>query len=52
MGRRLRDRKTDDNPLLLKIDMDSGHGGASGRFDSLKEYALRYAFALKVSGLS
>jgi len=45
---RLRDLKTDDNLLLLKIHMDSGHGGASGRFDRLKEVALEYAFALKV----
>ncbi len=48
----LRDSKTDDNLLLLKIHMDSGHGGASGRFDRLKEVALEYAFALKVFGLS
>ncbi|WP_075218106.1 S9 family peptidase [Mongoliimonas terrestris] len=47
---RLREMKTDDNPLLLQINMDAGHGGASGRFDSLKEVALRYAFALKVVG--
>ena len=45
---RLRDAKTDDNLLLLKIHMDSGHGGASGRFDRLKEVALEYAFVLKV----
>ncbi|MDA0264923.1 MAG: S9 family peptidase [Chloroflexi bacterium] len=49
---RLRDSKTDDNLLLLKIHMDSGHGGASGRFDRLKEVALEYAFALKVFGMS
>ncbi len=49
---RLRDSKTDSNLLLLKIHMDSGHGGASGRFDRLKEVALEYAFALKVFGLS
>ncbi|WP_350336192.1 S9 family peptidase [Coralliovum pocilloporae] len=47
---RLRDTRTDDNLLLLKINMGSGHGGASGRFDRLKETALEYAFALKVSG--
>ena len=45
---RLRDSKTDDNLLLLKIHMDSGHGGASGRFDRLREVALEYAFVLKV----
>ena len=49
---RLRDSKTDNNLLLLKIHMDSGHAGASGRFDRLKEVALEYAFALKVFGLS
>jgi len=36
----------------LKIYMDSGHAGASGRFDRLKEVALEYAFTLKVFGLS
>ncbi len=36
--------------LLLKINMEAGHGGASGRFDRLKEDALAYAFALKVAG--
>lgn len=49
---RLRESKTDDNLLLLKIHMDSGHAGASGRFDRLKEVALEYAFTLKVFGLS
>ena len=44
----LREAKTDDNLLLLKIHMDSGHAGASGRFDRLKEVALEYAFILKV----
>jgi len=46
----LRERKVDQNPLLLKTNMDSGHSGASGRFDSLKETAQEYAFALKVMG--
>ncbi|MFQ5935543.1 MAG: S9 family peptidase [Acidiferrobacterales bacterium] len=45
---KLRDMKTDDNVLLLKTHMDSGHAGASGRFDYLKEKALDVAFALKV----
>jgi len=49
---RLRDLKTDDNLLLLRIQMDSGHGGASGRFSRLKEVALEYAFVLKAFGLS
>ncbi len=47
---KLRAHKTDANLLLLKINMDAGHGGASGRFDRLKEDALAYAFALKVTG--
>jgi oligopeptidase B len=48
---RLRARRTDDNLLLLKVNMDAGHRGASGRFDRLKEVALVYAFALKIAGL-
>lgn len=43
---RLRDHTTSDKPLLLKVNMDAGHGGASGRFDHLKEVALDYAFAI------
>jgi oligopeptidase B len=43
--------KTDDNLLLLKIQMDSGHGGSSGRFDRLREVALEYAFILKAFGM-
>lgn len=45
---KLRDQKMGDNLLLLKTNMDAGHGGASGRFDYLKEVALMYAFLLKV----
>ena len=48
---RLRDTKTDDNLLLLKIHMESGHGGASGRFDRLKEVAEEYAFILNIVGM-
>jgi oligopeptidase B len=48
---KLRAMKTDDNILLLKTNMEAGHGGASGRFEQLKEIALDYAFALKVAGL-
>lgn len=44
---KLRATKTDTNMLLLKTEMSAGHGGASGRFDSLKEDALQYAFVLK-----
>jgi oligopeptidase B len=43
---RLRDMKTDNNPLIFKINMDYGHGGASGRFKRYEEVALEYAFAL------
>jgi oligopeptidase B len=47
---RLREMKTGDNLLLLKTNMEAGHGGASGRFDRLKEVAFVYAFGLKVAG--
>jgi len=43
---KLRAYKTDSNLLLLDINMDAGHGGASGRFESLKEVAKEYAFLL------
>ncbi|PWN64624.1 S9 family peptidase [Chryseobacterium oncorhynchi] len=45
---KLREVKTDHNILVFKTDMSSGHGGASGRFESLKEDALEYAFLLKI----
>ena len=45
---KLRELKTDNNLLIFKTDMSSGHGGASGRFESLKEDALEYAFLLKL----
>ncbi|WP_209309679.1 S9 family peptidase [Tamlana crocina] len=48
---KLRELKTDDNKLLLHTDMDAGHGGASGRFESLKEVALEYAFLLDLEGI-
>lgn len=47
---KLRATKTDTNPLYLKTNMGAGHGGASGRFDRLKETAITYAFALSVVG--
>jgi len=47
---KLRAKKTDDNVLLLKTIMTAGHGGASGRFDQLKEVAETYAFGLKIAG--
>lgn len=43
---KLRDLKTDKNQLLLYTNMDAGHGGASGRFEGIKEIALEYAFLL------
>ena len=49
---RLRTLKTDDNPLLFSINMDAGHGGASGRYDALKEHAEVFAFMLSQWGLS
>jgi oligopeptidase B len=49
---RLRDRRTDDGLTLLRTNMGAGHGGASGRFDSLKERAEDFAFALMASGLA
>lgn len=49
---KLRDQKSDNNMLVLKMNMGAGHGGASGRFDYLKEVALMYAFLLKVFGMT
>lgn len=48
---KLREMKTDNNLLLLKTNMEYGHGGASGRFDYLKEIALNYAFLFKLEGI-
>ena len=49
---KLRDLKTDNNIILLKTDMSFGHGGASGRFDYLKDLALSYAFMFKLEGIT
>jgi len=49
---RLRERKTDSNPLLLETNMEAGHSGASGRFQRYKETARDYAFLLDLAGLS
>ncbi len=49
---KLRDMKTDKNVLFLKTDMEYGHGGASGRFDYLKDVALVYAFMFKLEGIN
>ncbi len=46
---KLRDLKTDNNLLLLKTEMNAGHGGKSGRDGAIEEIALDYAFALKIS---
>jgi oligopeptidase B len=47
---RLRARNTSDSLILLKTNMEAGHGGASGRFEALREIALDFAFALKIAG--
>ncbi len=47
---KLRAHNTGDGLLLLRTNMDAGHGGASGRFEALREVAREYAFALKISG--
>jgi oligopeptidase B len=49
---KLRTLKTDKNPLLLKTIMEAGHGGASGRYDALKELAFTYSFILDQVGLA
>src|SRR5690606_23602693 len=48
---KLRDLKTDSNLLLLQTNMDAVHGGASGRFESLKEVAMDFAFLLDMEGI-
>jgi oligopeptidase B len=47
---RLRARNTGDGMILLKTNMEAGHGGASGRFEQLQEWAVDFAFALKIAG--
>ena len=47
---KLREYKTDNNILLLHTNMEAGHGGASGRFEALKEVAQEYAFILDLEG--
>jgi oligopeptidase B len=49
---KLRTLKTDDNVLLFKCNMAAGHGGASGRYDALKETAFNYAFLLNEFGIT
>lgn len=48
---KLRDTKTNDNQLYFDINMDTGHGGASGRFESLKEVAKEFAFMFDLVGI-
>lgn len=48
---KLRELKTDNNILLLKTNMDAGHDGVSGRFESYRETALEYVFLLKIAGI-
>jgi oligopeptidase B len=47
---RLRALRADADPLLLKVDLSSGHGGASGRYDSLRDRAYDFAFVLAMIG--
>ena len=46
---RLRDRRTNKEPLLMYCNMDAGHGGASGRFEAYKETAMEYAFLISLT---
>ena len=48
---KLRDLKTDKNKLYLDTNMDAGHGGASGRFEAIKEIAKEYSFLLDLEGI-
>jgi oligopeptidase B len=48
---RLRDLKTDENLVLLKINMTGGHGGSSGRYDTMRDLAFDYAFILNQLGM-
>lgn len=49
---KLRDFKTDHNPLILKVNMGAGHGGSSGRYDAIRETAFDYSFMLWQMGLA
>jgi oligopeptidase B len=48
---KLRALKTDENPLFLRVDMESGHGGKAGRFQRYREIAMEYAFVLGQAGI-
>ncbi len=45
---KLRDFTTSNNPILFKVNLSAGHSGVSGRFESLKEVAMEYAFLLRI----
>jgi oligopeptidase B len=45
-------RTNKDQPLLMYCNMDTGHGGASGRFEAYKETAMEYAFLLDLAGIT
>jgi oligopeptidase B len=49
---RMRTLKTDSNPLLLRVNMGAGHGGASGRYDRLKDTAFEYAWLMSQAGIT
>jgi oligopeptidase B len=49
---KMRTMKTDNNPLLLKVNFGAGHGGSSGRYDALRETAFDYAFMLWQMGIA
>lgn len=49
---KLRDYKTNDRPLYLATNMETGHGGASGRFEAYKETAMEYAFLFDLEGIN
>lgn len=52
LAAKIREMKTNDSTILLKANMGAGHGGASGRYDHLKEIAFEYAYALTQVGIS
>lgn len=49
---KLRELKTDSNPVFLMVNMGAGHGGFSGRYDAMRELAFTYAFVLRQMGIS
>ena len=48
---RLRDRRTDDNRLIMYTNMEAGHGGASGRYEAYRETAQEFAFLVDLAGI-